>query len=112
VAKLLLWCCWISALRSTQLTISLHQTLIDVLRRRFAIDGVPLSWFESYLTNRMQSFTMDGVKSVPNKVSCGVPHGSVLGPLEFSAYTEEVTSVETKSVTICLLTTSRFIVHV
>jgi len=70
-----------------------HQTLIDVLHRRFAIDGVPLSWFESYLTNRMQSFTVDGVKSVPNKVSCGVPQGSVLGPLEFIAYTEEVTMV-------------------
>ena len=34
-----------------------HPTLINVLQHRFAIDGVILNWFESYLANRSQSST-------------------------------------------------------
>ena len=39
------------------------------------------------------SYTVDEVKAVPIKVSCGGPYCFVLGPLEFIAYTEEVTMV-------------------
>jgi len=31
-------------------------TLLDVLHRRFELEGIPLQWFNSYLTNRSQSF--------------------------------------------------------
>jgi hypothetical protein len=70
-----------------------HQTLIEVLRERFAINGVALSWFESYLTGRSQSFSVDGTMSAPARVGCSVPQGSVLGPLEFISYTEDVTEI-------------------
>ena len=70
-----------------------HQTLINVLRERFAIDGVALSWFESYLANRSQSFSVDGILSAQTTVDCSVPQGSVLGPLEFISYTEDVVEI-------------------
>ena len=34
-----------------------HCTLLDVLHRRFAVEGIPLLWLTSYLTNRLQSFS-------------------------------------------------------
>ena len=70
-----------------------HQTLLDVLQRRFAVDEVPLLWFQSYLTNRTQSFCVDGTRSSALMVECSVPQGSVLGPLEFISYTEDIVKV-------------------
>ena len=40
-----------------------------------------LRWFESYLTNRTQYVVFDGEKSDTNSIKCGVPQGSILGPL-------------------------------
>ena len=70
-----------------------HQTLIDVLQKRFAVDGIALNWFQSYLTNRTQQFSVEDVLSAPVMVSCSVPQGSVLGPLEFISYTEDVIAI-------------------
>ena len=70
-----------------------HSMLLDVLHRRFTVDGIPLLWFNSYLTNRLQSFSVDGVLSKSICVGCSVPQGSVLEPLEFISYTEDVADV-------------------
>ena len=70
-----------------------HSTLLDVLHRRFAVEGIPLLWFQSYLTNRTQSFSVAGVQSKSFGMDCSVPQGSVLGPLEFISYTEDVVEV-------------------
>ena len=43
-------------------------------------------WFESYLTNRTQFCTLNGNKSKPKKVTCGIPQGSCVGPLLFIIY--------------------------
>ena len=74
-----------------------HSMLLDVLHRRFAVDGIPLLWFNSYLTNRSQSFSVDGVRSKSICVGCSVPQGSVLGPLEFISYTADVADVFTRN---------------
>ena len=66
-----------------------HSTLLDVLHRRFTVEGIPLLWFNSYLSNRLQSFFVDGVHSKSIIVDCSVPQGSVLGPLKIITYTED-----------------------
>jgi hypothetical protein len=67
-----------------------HAILLDVLQHRFAVDAVPLLWLTSYLTDRTQIYTVDGIQSAPIHLNCSVPQGSVLGPLEFISYTEDI----------------------
>ena len=52
-----------------------HEILLTTLEH-YGIRGNMLDWFKSYLSNRRQYVTINGK-------SCGVPQGSVLGPLLF-----------------------------
>jgi Reverse transcriptase (RNA-dependent DNA polymerase) len=70
-----------------------HSTLLDILHRRFAVERISLLWFNSYLSNQSQSFFFDGVQSKSIIVDCSVPQGSILGPLEFIYYTEDVVDI-------------------
>jgi len=72
-----------------------HCTLLDVLHRRFAVEVIPLLWCNSNLTNRSQSFSFDDDQLELICVDCSIPQGSVLGPLEFISYTEDVVDVFT-----------------
>jgi hypothetical protein len=47
-----------------------HSMLLDVLHRRFAVEGTPPLWFSSYLTNRSQSFSVSGFQSKSIRVDC------------------------------------------
>ena len=47
----------------------------------YGIRGTALSWFQSYLSNRKQFVSINGHSSSLTDISCGVPKGSVLGPL-------------------------------
>lgn len=67
-----------------------HDIMLSILRRRFSVEGAALNWFHSYLTDRSQTFSVGDSNSDPLDVSCSVPQGSVLGPVEFVAYTEDV----------------------
>ena len=59
-----------------------HRILLRKLYA-FGIRGILLKWFESYLTDRSQYVIYDGVKSETRSIECGVPQGSILGPLHF-----------------------------
>ncbi len=57
------------------------------------ITGIPLRWFESYLTGRSFRVAWGGEVSKAHKLVTGVPQGSVLGPLLFSTYTTSLAPI-------------------
>ena len=66
-----------------------HSILIQKLQK-YGIKDRAGEWFESYLTNRQQFCSLNGVKTKPRKVPCGIPQGSCLGPLLFIIYLNDV----------------------
>ncbi|KAL8607345.1 hypothetical protein ACOMHN_039495 [Nucella lapillus] len=70
-----------------------HDALLNRLRVVFGIRGLALSFFESYLKDRMQVVSVFGVDSDPSVLSCEVPQGSVLGPILFILYTQPLYAI-------------------
>ena len=70
-----------------------HSILLQRLNHTFGIVGSALDWFTSYLSNRFQAVLINGIRSDPVRLTCGVPQGSVLGPVLFTLYTSPLANV-------------------
>ena len=63
-----------------------HNILIKRLHDLVGMYGSVLQWFSSYLSGRTFSVCVNQIMSDTTELSCGVPQGSVLGPILFLLY--------------------------
>ena len=73
-----------------------HRILLERLRVTFGVDNSALAWFHSYLSGRRQHVRCGSKCSALIDVICGVPQGSVLGPILFIIYTAVMESIVTE----------------
>ena len=69
-----------------------HNTLLTRLKS-FGIIGNALKWHASYLQNRSQKICINGSMSEPIQLKYGVPQGSVVGPKNFTLYTQPLNNI-------------------
>ena len=71
-----------------------HNILVHKLEN-YGFRGNVLEWFKDYLMNRKQYVYYNSCKSNYESITCGVPQGSILGPLLFILYVNDILNTST-----------------
>jgi hypothetical protein len=74
-----------------------HDLLVQKLNK-MGIDNNELAWFKSYLSNRSQCVEINGIMSRPCKIKLSVMQGSVLGPLLFLCFINDLGNVSEQKI--------------
>ena len=64
-----------------------HAHLFKLLQDEYGVRGTALAWFRTYMEDRTYRVQIDSTTSEHIPLQCGVPQGSVLGPVIFTLYT-------------------------
>ncbi|KAK6175738.1 hypothetical protein SNE40_014131 [Patella caerulea] len=70
-----------------------HSRILNRLESEYGISGLVLNWFSSYLIGRTQAVMVNSSFSNTVDLACGVPQGSVLGPIIFCMYTKSLSNL-------------------
>ena len=75
---------------------TVNHNILLLKMEHYGVRGPSLQWFRSYISERKQYVYINGECSELKQISCGVPQGSVLGPLLFLIYINDLPNISKK----------------
>jgi len=87
-----------------------HEILLGKLKN-YGVRGVPLSWIRNYLSQRQQTVKIENTSSDVAEITCGIPQGSILGPLLFILYMNDCANVTDIAELIMFADDTNFFIH-